>query len=84
MYSRQFRITGYADEFTKKAFTESRQEKTFLIIKPEVYTQMGKIISVIEQNSFRISRMKMVKLEPEEVLHLFEERKGDPFIQDTV
>jgi|JI10StandDraft_1071094.scaffolds.fasta_scaffold645834_3 nucleoside diphosphate kinase len=41
---------------------------------------MGKIISVIEQNSFRISRMKMVKLEPEEVLYLFEERKNDPFI----
>lgn len=45
---------------------------------------MGKILSIVEQNGFRISKIKMAKLLPEEVLTLFEERRSDPFIQDTV
>jgi len=63
VYSRQFKIVDYADEFTKKAFNQTHhQEKTFCMIKPDAYTQSGKIIQVIENAGFKIANMKMLKL----------------------
>lgn len=39
IYSRQYKIVDYADEFTKKAFEVTHHlEKTFAMIKPDVYT----------------------------------------------
>jgi nucleoside-diphosphate kinase len=39
IYSRQYKVLDYADEFTKKAFSQSYHlEKTFAMIKPDVYT----------------------------------------------
>jgi nucleoside-diphosphate kinase len=32
------------------------------MIKPDCYTNMGKIIQLIEQNGFLISNLKMIKL----------------------
>jgi nucleoside-diphosphate kinase len=39
IYSRQYKIIDYADDFTKKAFSENfHLEKAFALIKPDVYT----------------------------------------------
>jgi nucleoside diphosphate kinase len=49
------------DEFTKKHFqlNGGSLEKTFLLIKPDAYLQIGAIITDIEIAGFRISKVKM-------------------------
>jgi nucleoside-diphosphate kinase len=53
VYSRQFKILGYADDFTRKAFHSQETggqnlQKTFVMIKPDAYINIGKIIAMIE------------------------------------
>ena len=53
VYARQFKIVDYADEFTKKAFISDQVggpnlQKSFVMIKPDAYLNMGKIIDSIE------------------------------------
>ena len=49
VFSRQYKLVEYADEFTRKAFDQTHHlEKTFAMIKPDAYTHIGKIIQVIE------------------------------------
>ena len=49
IFSRQFKILDYADEFTRKAFDQEHHvEKSFAMIKPDSYTNIGKIIHIIE------------------------------------
>jgi nucleoside-diphosphate kinase len=63
VYSRQYKLTEYGDEFTKKAFDQQYHlEKTFAMIKPEQYVNIGKIVQVIEQSGFRITNLRMLKL----------------------
>jgi nucleoside-diphosphate kinase len=58
VFSRQLRLVDYGDLFTKGKF-ESKAGRTFAMIKPDCYTQTGKIIDAIYQNGFTISRLKM-------------------------
>lgn len=60
IYSRQLKLTEYGDLFTRRMF-ESSSEKTFALIKPDCYTQTGKIINEIYRNGFKISKLKMSK-----------------------
>ena len=64
VYSRQFKIMGYADDFTRKAFHSQEGggqnlQKTFVLIKPDAYIHSGKIIEMIEKNGFKISNIRM-------------------------
>lgn len=44
IYTRQFKITDYADQFTRQAL-DGMFDKAFVILKPKaVYDQLGKII----------------------------------------
>jgi nucleoside-diphosphate kinase len=56
--SRQLRLVDYADISTKNRF-ESLAGRTFAMVKPDCYTQTGKIIDAIYQNGFTISKLKM-------------------------
>lgn len=39
-------------------------QKTFVLIKPDAYINIGKIIDMIEQTGFKISNIKMARLTP--------------------
>ena len=67
IYSRQYRIIAYADEFTKKALEEIRTS-SFALILPPAYMSIGKIIDIIQNNGFQISKLKMNKLSTKEVV----------------
>ena len=67
IYSRQYRIIAYADEFTKKALEEIRTS-SFALILPPAYMSFGKIIDIIQNNGFQISKLKMNKLSTKEVV----------------
>ena len=58
--SRQLKLVDYADIFTQKTF-ENCAERTFALIKPDCYTQTGKIIDAICASGFKISKLKMSK-----------------------
>lgn len=39
IYSRKYKIIDYADEFTKKAYSDTHHlEKSFAMLKPDAYT----------------------------------------------
>jgi len=67
IYSRQYKIIAYADEFTKKALEEIRTS-SFVLILPPAYMSIGKIIDIIQNNGFAISKLKMNKLSTKEVI----------------
>ena len=66
IYSRQYKIVAYADEFTKKALEEIRTS-TFAMILPPAYMSIGKIIDIIQCSGFAISKLKMNKLSNSEI-----------------
>ena len=68
IYSRQYKIIAYADEFTKKALEEMRTS-TFAMILPPAYMSIGKIIDIVQSNGFAISKLKMNKLSTKEVIN---------------
>jgi nucleoside-diphosphate kinase len=55
---RQLKIVEYGDVATRKRFEVDRQ-RTFAMIKPDAYTNIGKIIDAIYLNDFKISKLKM-------------------------
>jgi hypothetical protein len=66
---------GYADDFTRKAFHSQESggqnlQKTFVLIKPDAYIHTGKIIEMIEQSGFKISNIRMCRLQPQEATEL--------------
>jgi nucleoside-diphosphate kinase len=58
VFSRQLKLVDYGDIFTKNKF-ESLAGRTFAMVKPDCYTQTGKVIDAIYQNGFTISKLKM-------------------------
>jgi len=54
------------------------------MIKPDVYTNCGKIIDCILQSGFVISKMKMSRFTVATAGEFYKEHKGKPFYQDLV
>merc|ERR1711998_816896 len=48
VYSRQLKVTGFADDYTIKKLGTKRQ-KTLAIIKPDAYVHLGKIVDATFQ-----------------------------------
>lgn len=55
-------------------------EKAFAMIKPDAYTQMGKILQIMEQSGFKVSNLRMLKLSSSEALELYSDKRNNPFI----
>ena len=58
VYSRLLKIVDYGDVATRRKF-ESTRQRTFGMIKPDAYTNIGKIIDAVYQQGYKISRLKM-------------------------
>ena len=58
VFGRMLKIKEYGDVATRKLFEVDRQ-RTFAMIKPCSYKNIGKIIDAIYVNGFRISKLKM-------------------------
>ncbi|CAG9838396.1 unnamed protein product [Diabrotica balteata] len=86
IYSRQIKITGYADCRTQK-YVGKLREKTLVVLKPTVIDKLGIVINIIQENQFHISKLKMCHLSRKEALDFYERMKGDtvlPFILENV
>lgn len=83
IYSRKLKIVEYADGFTKSYFQEQRNS-TYSMIKPNAYLNIGKIIDQIYQAGYVISKLKLIKMKPEEAREFYVEHKGKEFYQRLV
>lgn len=54
------------------------------MIKPDAYTNTGKIIDAIYQNGFIISKLKMSKFTPGSAGEFYGDHKGKPFYNDLM
>ena len=52
------------------------------MIKPDAYTQTGKIIDAIYQSGFVISKLKMSRFNQNTVGQFYGEHKGKPFYEN--
>jgi len=61
-------------------------EKTFAIIKPDAVKakNIGKIITMIEDNGFDIVNMEKLQLKPEEAKEFYAVHKDKPFFQEVI
>ena len=78
VYSRQLKVVDYGDVATRKKF-ESVRQRTFAMIKPDAYANMGKIIDAIYQNGFKISKLKMSRFTDKTSSIFYGEHIGKPF-----
>ena len=49
------------------------------MLKPDVYLNIGKIISMIEESNFTISNLKMFKMRNQDAEQFYGEHEGKPF-----
>lgn len=59
LHGRQLKIRGYLDERTKQAL-EVNRESFVLLTAPDVFYQLGKIVSCLEGLGLTISRLRLV------------------------
>ena len=76
--SRKHKLVEYGDDFTKKVFTEIRSN-TYGMIKPDGYLNIGKIIDMIYQGNFTITKLKLCKMSKEMASEFYGEHKGKSF-----
>lgn len=76
--SRVLKITDYGDVATRKLFETTRQ-RTFAMIKPDAYSQIGKIIDSVYQNGFCINSLRMSKFTKETAGQFYGEHKEKSF-----
>ena len=64
------KVTDYGDVHTRKHF-ETQRQRTFAMIKPDSYANIGKIIDAVQQNGFVINQLKMSKFYRLMVISIF-------------
>lgn len=61
-------------------------EKTLIILKPDAVQRnlIGRVLSKVEANGFKVVRMQMVQLTPERARKFYAVHEGRPFLNDLV
>lgn len=77
------KIIDFGDQFTRNVFQTSSQ-KTFAMIKPDCFTQTGKIIDKIEKSGLVILNLCMHQFSDSEAQEFYGEHKGKPFYENLV
>lgn len=83
VYSRQLKVVNYADMFTQKSFEKAR-EKTFGMIKPDAYLNIGHILTQIYSDGFKINKLKMSRFDEDSSGEFYGEHKGKHFFPTLV
>lgn len=76
--SRVLKVCDYGDVHTRKHFETARQ-RTFAMIKPDCYAQMGQIINAIQNNGLAINKLKMSRFKSNTAAQFYAEHKDKPF-----
>jgi nucleoside-diphosphate kinase len=76
--SRCMKVTDYGDVRTKTRF-EANRTRTFAMIKPDSYANIGKIIDTIYASGFEINKLKMSKYSERTAAQFYAEHVGKGF-----
>ena len=60
VFARQIKLLEYGDVYTRSKL-EITKGKTFAMVKPDAYNNIGKIVDAIEKSGFNITNLKMIK-----------------------
>ena len=77
IYARQFKLTEFGDEFTRKALS-AKKERCCVIIKPDVYDHTGELLDVIYKNNLYIAQLKTFRLTKSECTQFFSSYSSHP------
>lgn len=76
--ARVMKVTDYGDVRTRNKFDIPRS-RTFAMIKPDAYKNLGKIVDQIYLNNFEICSLKMSRFSPATASQFYAEHQGKPF-----
>lgn len=76
--ARVMKVTDYGDVRTRNKFSSLRS-RTFAMIKPDAYKNLGKIVDQIYVNNFEIVSLKMSRFSPATAGQFYAEHQGKPF-----
>lgn len=76
--SRVMKVTDYGDVRTRNRFEASRG-RTFAMIKPHAYQNIGKILDQVAASGFELSKLKMSKFNDQSVKQFYAEHVGKDF-----
>ncbi|XP_011505516.1 PREDICTED: nucleoside diphosphate kinase 7, partial [Ceratosolen solmsi marchali] len=71
IFSRNIKITNFADQATKKKLS-SKRVKTYVILKPNIINKLGEILKTISDYDFHISNLRMGQINLEDANEIFE------------
>jgi len=75
IYSRQLKVTDYADDFTSNKLGHTRQ-KTCAIVKPDAYAHVGKIMDAISSVGLVVAEMRMLKITTAQSEQFYSNERG--------
>ena len=73
--SRVLKVTDYSDVHTRNHF-EGQHQRTFAMIKPDAYMEMGKICDQIYAAGLKINRLKMSRFNQTSCNEFYKEHFG--------
>ena len=76
--SRVLKVIDYGDVATRREF-ESKRQRTFAMIKPDCYAQMGQIIDAIQAKGFTLNKLKMSRFNRQTSEQFYAEHKNKEF-----
>lgn len=80
IFARVLHVVEYGDIATQRKQTSER-ERTFGMIKPDSYQNLGKIIDAVQKQGFSISKLKMSKFQKATAEKFYAEHIGKPFFE---
>lgn len=83
IYARQFKLTEFADEYTRKKLTASK-ERCCVIIKPDVFDHSGEILSEIYKRGLYVAQMKTFRLSRSQCTRFFDCYSSSPHYSELI
>lgn len=80
IFSRKLKISQYADDYTRVAFSYKTQ-RTLGLIKPDAFKHAGKIVDDTLRNGFKIANMRLVRLTRSQAGNFYSIHKGKAFYE---
>ncbi|GBG82864.1 hypothetical protein CBR_g36390 [Chara braunii] len=82
VYSRQLKVVGYDDEYTKKRLEHIQM--TFALIKPDGVEKFGELLTEIYKHGFVLKRLKMCTMSPSEAREFYKPHSQEPIFEEMV
>ena len=80
---RQYEITEFADEPTRRAFSTNMQH-TYAMIKPGFYRYLGQTLDRISREGLFVTNLRLGLISKETAQTFYAEHRGKPFYNDLV